>query len=96
MRRGILIILIVVFGTFSMDRMATTASSEAGRFQNEQELVALENLEDPILVTRTVEFTGDSILVELELSIEGESGSLPNAVIIKEQLPLESTKTLDS
>ena len=90
MTKRMLIIFIVVFGIFSMGRMAIMASSEVSAYQSGQGSTPLENLDDPILVTRTVEFSGDSILVEVELSVEGESGSLPNGLIIKEQLPAES------
>ena len=90
MTKRVLIIFIVVFSIFSMGRMVITASSEVVAYQSGKGSATQESLEDPILVTRTVEFAGDSILVELEFSIEGESGSLPNGLIIKEQLPSES------
>ena len=79
-----LIIFTMVFVIFSIGPMVMTARSESTAPEN-------SDLGDPILVTRTAQqLTGGSILVEIELSVESESGSLPNGLIIKEQLPAES------
>lgn len=83
MTKRALIIFMAVLGILSIGRMAVTASSESTPMENSY-------LENPVLVTRTVHFDGGSILVEVELLVESESDSLPNGLIIKEQLPAES------